>query len=298
MPEVTIGPYYVEGELIRVDITDGQSGVASHLDIQFVDINTCEPVTELLIDAWHCNATGAYSGVSASGQGGLNSTFNRGAQQTDDDGVVQFDTTFPGHYNGRATHIHLMSTADATVLDNGTFTGGTSQHIGQMFFDTSLREAVEKVEPYASNTQAITSNAEDTIAVSEATDEYDPFMKYIQLGDDISDGLLMWMTVAIDTTADYNDNVSPAAHYYEGGGVDEAGAGGGGPGGDGTGPGGNGTGPGNGTFPGGQTTPGVTELPSSTGTLSSAASTSTVSTSNAAGRLSKRVFRLPFGRGN
>lgn len=266
VPEVTIGPYYVEGELIREDITDGQSGVPTHLDFQFVDINTCEPVSELLIDAWHCNSTGVYSGVSATGQGGLNTTFNRGVQETDSDGVVQFDTTFPGHYTGRATHIHVMSTANATVLGNGTFSGGTSQHIGQTFFDTSLRELVESVEPYLSNTQEVTSNDEDTIAVSEATAEYDPFMKYVQLGEDISDGLLMWITIAIDTTADYNEEVSAAAHYYKGGGVDEASSGGG--------SGGNGTGPGNGTAPEGAP-PGVSGTAStvSVPATSSAAST-------------------------
>lgn len=241
VPEVTVGPYYVEGELIRSDMTDGQSGVPSHLDIQFVDINTCEPVADLLIDAWHCNATGVYSGVDSTGQGGLDTTFSRGVQQTDSDGVVEFDTIFPGHYTGRATHIHLMSTAGATILANSTFVNGTAQHIGQMFFDTALREKVEAVAPYSTNTQEVTENEDDSIGVSEATAEYDPFMKYVELGDDINDGLLMWMVIAIDTTADYSDEASAAAHYYAGGGVSES---------DGSAPGGgNGTGPGNGTAP-------------------------------------------------
>lgn len=74
VPETTVGPYYVTGELIRQDITEGQAGVPLHLDLQFVDINTCEPIPELITDIWHCNATGVYSGVSSSGEGGLNST--------------------------------------------------------------------------------------------------------------------------------------------------------------------------------------------------------------------------------
>lgn len=95
----------MSGELIRQDVTEDQTGVDLHLDLQFVDINTCEPVTDLLVDIWHCNATGVYSGVSSTGQGGLDTTQFRGVQPTDDDGVTEFDTIVPGHYTGRAVHI-------------------------------------------------------------------------------------------------------------------------------------------------------------------------------------------------
>ncbi|KAF6830103.1 hypothetical protein CPLU01_07518 [Colletotrichum plurivorum] len=235
VPETTIGPYYVEGELIRTDVMDGQAGVPVHLDVQFVNVADCTAVPEQLIDIWHCNATGVYSGVSAQGQGGLNTTFGRGVQQSDADGVVEFDTVFPGHYTGRATHIHIMSTDGAEVLPNGTFEGGTARNIGQLFFDQSLISEVEALEPYTTNQQTLTTNLGDMIAAGEATAEYDPFLKYVRLGDDLADGLLMWITIGINTTANLNDNVSAAAHYYEGGGVDQSGGGGfpGGPGGPG-----------------------------------------------------------------
>lgn len=74
-PEVTIGPYYVLSELVRQNITEGQPGVPVHLEMQFIDINTCEPVPSLFIDIWAANSTGRYSGIDTSmGQGGLNST--------------------------------------------------------------------------------------------------------------------------------------------------------------------------------------------------------------------------------
>ena len=219
VPEVTIGPYYVAGELFRSDVTDGQSGVPLHLDIQFVDISNCEGVSDLLVDIWHCNATGVYSGVASQGQGGLDTTHGRGVQASDGDGVVEFDTVFPGHYTGRTTHIHMMSTADPERFDNGTFAGGTAKHIGQLFFDTDLIHEVEKLEPYSTNAQTLTTNDQDNIAVSEATDEFDPFLNYVMLGDSLSDGLLTWAMIAIDTSADYNDAVSVAANYYEDGGV-------------------------------------------------------------------------------
>ncbi|KAK5659526.1 hypothetical protein OQA88_728 [Cercophora sp. LCS_1] len=253
VPETVIGPYYVSGELIRTDITSSQRGVPVHLDIQFLDLATCTGIPSLLIDIWHANSSGIYSGVSATGQGGLDSTHGRGVQETDADGVVQFDTLFPGHYTGRATHVHVMATADATVLPNETFTGGTARHIGQMYFDDALREEVEALEPYSLNSQDVTTNAEDMLAPDEATEEYDPFLKWVMLGDSLEDGLLMWITIGLDQAADYSENVAAAAHYLEGGGVDVEGGGmSGGPGGSGGPPQGSGPegGPfGNGTAP-------------------------------------------------
>lgn len=101
--EVTQGPYYVDGELIRGNVTENQAGVPLYLDIQVIDTSTCLPVPAVYMDLWHCNATGVYSGVSANGNGNSNdssnidATFLRGIQQTDFNGVVQFETIFPGH---------------------------------------------------------------------------------------------------------------------------------------------------------------------------------------------------------
>lgn len=79
------------------------------LDIQIIDVNTCEPVPQAYLEMWHCNATGVYSGVVAQGNGvgeddesNLQNTALRGIQQSDENGVVVFQTIFPGHYTGRA----------------------------------------------------------------------------------------------------------------------------------------------------------------------------------------------------
>ena len=45
------------GELIRNDIKEDQEGVPLYLDIQLIDTNTCEPVPQVYLDFWHCNAT-------------------------------------------------------------------------------------------------------------------------------------------------------------------------------------------------------------------------------------------------
>lgn len=104
--DVTQGPYFVKGELILQNLVEDQEGVPLTLDIQVIDTTTCEPIPALYVDIWHCNSTGVYSGVVASGNGNnsdatnLNQTFLRGIQLTDTNGVAQFDTLFPGHYTG------------------------------------------------------------------------------------------------------------------------------------------------------------------------------------------------------
>ncbi|CDM37322.1 hypothetical protein DTO013E5_7556 [Penicillium roqueforti] len=236
-PEVTQGPYYVTGELVRKNIAESQEGIPLYLDIQLINTNTCEPIPQLYTDLWHCNSTGVYSGVVASGNGNsndstnLDTTFNRGIQKSNRDGVVQFQTTFPGHYTGRATHIHVLAhpANETRVLANGTISGlytTHSSHVGQIFFDQDLITAADEVAPYSTNTQEVTTNADDSI-LGEELDVIDPFMEYIYLGDDISEGIFAWITVGLDPTQD--TTVTPAAYYTEDGGVENenAGAGGG-----------------------------------------------------------------------
>lgn len=122
VPEVTEGPYYVSGEYIRSDVREAshQQGIDLLLDIQVIDVATCQPVPNLMIDLWHANSTGVYSGVVVSGNGNsgdktnLNATFGRGLQQTDKQGVVPFTTFYPGHYTGRTQHIHVATHVNGT----------------------------------------------------------------------------------------------------------------------------------------------------------------------------------------
>lgn len=116
---------------------------------------------------------------------------------------------------------------DATLNANKTLSGGSITHVGQVFFDQDLISLVETKEPYASNTQELTTNAEDNILAGEAAD-VDPFAEYVLLGEDVSDGIFAWLAFGMDTTAVYN--VTAAASWTSEGGVENenAGAGGGG----------------------------------------------------------------------
>ncbi|KAM0599133.1 hypothetical protein ACHAPN_001507 [Verticillium nonalfalfae] len=255
-PEVTQGPYYVGGEYVRRNIIEEQEGVNIVLDYQVIDVDTCEPVPNVYLEMWHCNSTGVYSGVIANGNGdssdesNIDNTWLRGIQETDSDGVAQFESLFPGHYTGRATHIHLMAHTNATLLANQTLGNDVyASHVGQAFFDQDLIDAVDKISPYSENTQDMTLNTEDSILSEEAdTEGVDPLMEYTLLGDSAEDGLFAWLAFGINTTE--SSKVTPAVFLYEEGGVaNSASGGGGGSGGppDGSppsgGPGGNGTAP-------------------------------------------------------
>ncbi|KAF1811851.1 aromatic compound dioxygenase [Eremomyces bilateralis CBS 781.70] len=205
-PETTEGPYYVSGELVRSDVTEEEPGVPLALHIQLIDINTCEPLPNIALEIWHCNATGVYGGVTAGGMGNgdaadttlLQKKALRGIQVSDKDGVVSFESIFPGHYTGRAIHIHIMSHVDAKVNPNNTLSGGTVAHVGQLYFDQDLITQVEKVAPYSQNTARITTNENDFILAQGAGNEHDPVAEYIFVGDGVDDGIFSWLTVGID----------------------------------------------------------------------------------------------------
>jgi protocatechuate 3,4-dioxygenase beta subunit len=245
------------------------------IDYQVIDVDTCEPVSAYL-EIWHCNALGVYSGVVASGNGdssdtsNLDATWLRGIQQTDDDGVAQFDTIVPGHYTGRAVHIHLMVHTNATLYENKTLGNDVyASHIGQAFFDQDLINAVELTSTYSDNEQDLTLNENDSIFEQEAaTDGVDPVMEYTMLGDSIEDGLFAWLAFGINKTE--SQQISPAVFLYEEGGVENENSGMGG-GGGGGGPGG--APPSGG--PGGAGASGSADAGSATETSSSPSSTAT-----------------------
>ena len=89
---------------------------------------------------------------------------------------------------------------NVTVLTNGTISGGTGGHIGQLFWDQSHITQVEATSPYSSNRVTLTTNAEDPVFSDEAADTTsDLVLNYVWLGDSLSDGLLGSTTVAVDT---------------------------------------------------------------------------------------------------
>ncbi|KAK3315366.1 Intradiol ring-cleavage dioxygenase [Apodospora peruviana] len=234
-PEVTEGPYYVSGEYVRKNVIEDQPGVPLTLDLQVLDMETCDPVPNVYLEIWHCNSTGVYSGVAANGNGNgdgsnIDATFLRGVQKTDQDGVSLFETLFPGHYQGRAPHIHVMVHHNASARANGTLEDTTASHVGQVYFDQALINAVESTSVYKANTQALLLNENDFL-FAEGARTSDPVVNYVTLGKNIEDGLLGWIAFGINSTM-VREVHAATTLYKEGGKANEGGIGGpGGPGG-------------------------------------------------------------------
>src|SRR3954463_1064366 len=149
-PELTEGPYYVDGEKLRRNITEGKPGLALQLDLKVVNASTCKVVKNAAVDIWHCDASGAYSSAVANNPG---TNFLRGVQKTNAKGIATFKTIYPGFYPGRAVHVHVK-----------VHVGGNVVHTGQLFFPAAVTSAIYAKVPYSGHgTIPDTPNAADSI---------------------------------------------------------------------------------------------------------------------------------------
>ena len=114
-PEMTEGPYYLPGEKVRRNITEGRPGTPLTLKLKVVNVSTCKAIKGAAVDIWHADAGGTYSGV----QDSVGTTFMRGIQPTDAKGVAQFLTVYPGWYQGRTVHIHVKVHLGGNVVHTG-----------------------------------------------------------------------------------------------------------------------------------------------------------------------------------
>jgi protocatechuate 3,4-dioxygenase beta subunit len=158
------GPYYLDLEKVRKDITEGKSGLRLDLRITIVDRSTCRPIEGVAVDIWHCDAVGVYSGFAAEHTQGRTSL--RGVQLTGADGTATFRTIYPGWYPGRATHIHLKAHVGGTS-GASTYRGGHVAHTGQLFFSDTVTDQVARRSPYTGDHVVRTRNAADRIFTQE-----------------------------------------------------------------------------------------------------------------------------------
>lgn len=163
-PTVTEGPYFVDEKLNRKDIRDGQLGTLLGLKITVSQLNSdgsISPLEGAQVDIWHCNADGVYSDVINSTDNTTTycgSSFLRGYQVTDANGVVRFVSVFPGWYGGRTIHIH----ANIRTFDSAGNTA--SEHQTQLFFKEWLIAQVYASDPYLARAASRdTTNSNDTI---------------------------------------------------------------------------------------------------------------------------------------
>ncbi|MFB7931857.1 intradiol ring-cleavage dioxygenase [Streptomyces sp. NPDC056039] len=175
MSSVTEGPYYLDGALVRKNITEGKSGVPLTLRLTVVDATDgCTPVPGAAVEIWHCDAWGYYSGYTTANPGGSapaesedgstanDKTYLRGYQVANAGGVVKFETIVPGWYTPRTCHIHLKVHTGGAKED-GTYEGGKVNYTGQLFFDDEIAESIFALEPYSKHTGSYTKLADDMV---------------------------------------------------------------------------------------------------------------------------------------
>ncbi|MFO0583092.1 MAG: dioxygenase [Anaeromyxobacter sp.] len=140
IPTETGGPYPADGTngpnalsldgIVRRDITSSfgsMTGTAEGipLTVKLTLANaaaSCAALAGYAIYLWHCDQGGYYSLYTAPARNYL-----RGLQEAGADGVVTFQTIFPGCYSGRWPHIHFEVYTDLSSAVAGTGKVKTSQ---------------------------------------------------------------------------------------------------------------------------------------------------------------------------
>ena len=228
MPATTEGPYYTDPGLIRGEITEDKTGIPLRMQLQVVTAD-CRPIANARVDIWHCDAQGNYSGYSGQGSDATtdtsNETFLRGIQFTDANGIVSFETIYPGWYRGRTTHIHYKVFLDEkTVLTS------------QIFFPDALSEYLYLNAPdYVRSSERDTVNRIDGIASTAGEGAYCAIREQ-------QDRYIAALVVGVDPAAEWTESGQgmaggppPGADGATGGppqgGMPPGGPGGGGPGG-------------------------------------------------------------------
>ncbi|WTZ42400.1 intradiol ring-cleavage dioxygenase [Streptomyces sp. NBC_01390] len=235
--ETTEGPYYIDADKLRQDVTEDEEGIPLTLRLKVIDAETCRPVRNAAVDIWHCSALGIYSGYEDMGNGGAgggtppsgaptgvptgppptggpggpgghqeptdDERYLRGTWRTDRHGQVTFRTVFPGWYQGRCVHIHVKVHVDGTWTDAG-YEGGHTCHTGQLFFDEESVLLSAEVAPYSTNTVTRTTLDEDMIYPDNGTEGGLLRLRYKKR--DIAHGVVAGLTmgVAPDETHDSN----------------------------------------------------------------------------------------------
>ena len=180
-PEVTEGPYYIDVEMLRADAREDRTGAPLVLtfNVAQVSADSCTPLPGALVEIWHCDAQGQYSGVQDRIGDARGQTWLRAAQVTDAAGVATFTTIYPGWYPGRAVHIHFK----IRPTEQTDFTS-------QVFFPEEFTDQVYTQEPYAARGQRNRLNSNDGIYKAELlvqpTQTADGYAATFPIGIDLS----------------------------------------------------------------------------------------------------------------
>lgn len=190
IPEQEEGPFYVDLGKVRANIVEGQAGVPLDLTVRVIDHQRCLPVANAAVDIWQCNAYGVYSDEQS--EDTVGQTYLRGIQFTDSDGYAELKTIYPGHYQGRATHIHVKVHIGGKRTKK-SYSGGHVCHMGQMLFHESVTDSVYATAPYDTSTVARVPNAQDRVYSQQGGKRSMP-----KLGGSVAAGITAKIALGVD----------------------------------------------------------------------------------------------------
>ena len=161
----------------RKNIWEDRDGQPFGLKFQVISHPDCTPIEGAIVEIWHCDANGNYSGYPEeiskdiwkstlflmknrdADYGSLHvdpvrgSRFLRGRQTTNIDGWVEFNTIFPGWYEGRVPHVHVK-----VILDENT------QFTTQFFPEEKLCDEIFTTQtPYIDHGKCPTKHKNDLV---------------------------------------------------------------------------------------------------------------------------------------
>lgn len=135
----TEGPYYVTGTAQLVNGQLNYTGLSGDIikisGYVYAGTDNTKPLANAKVDIWQADAGGNYHPAS----NGSVTKYNidqialRGYVLTDEKGYYEFNTIYPGEYEGRARHIHVRTMADG-------YTAVTSQLIMSKMGDATPAE--------------------------------------------------------------------------------------------------------------------------------------------------------------
>lgn len=196
VPTETEGPFPLRAmlghtALQRSDMRDGKPGTPLALRLRLVDARQgCQPIAGAWVYLWHCDRDGRYSGYDGTAANAEGGHALRAVQQSDASGCVNFQTIFPGWYEGRITHLHCM------VFLPGSAPGSQSRSIAttQFAFPPSVTQAVyaSALYPKGQNTSVADFAADNVFSDGTAGE-------MLTLGGSVEQGLVAALVLAVDS---------------------------------------------------------------------------------------------------
>jgi protocatechuate 3,4-dioxygenase beta subunit len=147
------GPFYVPGAPFRSPLVSAtEPGDRLRIEGRVLGGPGCDPLTGAVVDVWHANSDGFYSGLEATRPLRPEDFVCRGRILTGEDGRYAFDTVVPGSYRvtrewTRPRHIHYtVSHASRKSLTTQLYFEGDPQNAKDPMVKPALIIPLKRIE--------------------------------------------------------------------------------------------------------------------------------------------------------